>query len=37
MTKVAMELGISDVALSKICKKHRVPVPGRGYWAKIAF
>lgn len=35
-TKVAAELGISDVALHKICKKHRVPVPGRGYWAKVA-
>lgn len=36
MTKVAAELGVSDVALHKVCKKHRVPAPGRGYWAKLA-
>jgi hypothetical protein len=36
MTKVAAGLGISDVALKKICVKHHVPVPGRGYWAKVA-
>ncbi len=35
MTKVAAELEISDVALKKICVKHRIPVPGRGYWAKV--
>jgi hypothetical protein len=34
MTKVAEDLGISDVALKKICDKHRVPTPTRGYWAK---
>ncbi|MEQ8332513.1 hypothetical protein [Nisaea sp.] len=36
MTKVAADYGISDVALKKICEKHRIPVPGRGYWAKKA-
>ena len=36
MTKVAAGLGISDVALRKICIKHNVPVPGIGYWAKVA-
>lgn len=36
MTRVAAGLGISDVALKKICIKHDVPVPGRGYWAKVA-
>jgi len=36
MTKVAADYDISDVALNKICKKHRIPVPGRGYWAKKA-
>ena len=34
MTKVAEDLGISDVGLKKICDKHRVPTPPRGYWAK---
>jgi hypothetical protein len=34
MTKAAEDLGISDVGLKKICDKHRVPTPPRGYWAK---
>ncbi|MCF7808019.1 MAG: hypothetical protein K9N38_05810 [Candidatus Marinimicrobia bacterium] len=34
VTKVAKQLGISDVAVSKICKKLKVPKPGLGYWAK---
>lgn len=34
MAKVAEEFGISDVALKKICQKHRVPTPPQGYWAK---
>ncbi len=34
--KLAADFGLSDVALHKICKKHRVPTPGRGYWAKLA-
>jgi hypothetical protein len=34
MSKVAPDFGISDVALKKICDKHRVPSPPRGYWAK---
>jgi hypothetical protein len=32
---VAQELGISDVALAKICRKLNVPKPGLGYWRKI--
>ena len=32
---VAKELGISDVALAKICKKLNVPRPPRGHWAKV--
>lgn len=36
MSKVAQDFGISDVALNKICQKHRVPTPPRGYWAKKA-
>ncbi|MFO1207422.1 MAG: hypothetical protein U1E63_17140 [Burkholderiales bacterium] len=35
MTVVARRYGLSDVGLVKICKKLRVPVPGRGYWAKV--
>jgi hypothetical protein len=36
VSKVAEDLGISGVAVKKICDRHRVPVPGRGYWAKLA-
>jgi len=28
-------VNISDVALSKICRKHDIPRPPRGYWAKL--
>src|SRR5476649_1059212 len=34
-TQVAAELGISDVALAKRCKKLNVPKPSLGYWAKV--
>jgi hypothetical protein len=34
--KVAEEYGVSAVALGKTCRKLSVPVPGRGYWAKVA-
>jgi hypothetical protein len=33
---LAKELGISDVGLGKLCARHDIPVPGRGYWAKKA-
>lgn len=36
MLKVAEEYGVSDVALAKVCRKLSVPLPGRGYWAKLA-
>ena len=36
VTKVAAELKVSDVALHKICRKHNIAVPPRGYWAKLA-
>ena len=35
VTVVAPRYGLSDVGLVKICKKLHVPVPGRGYWAKV--
>jgi hypothetical protein len=31
---VAKRYGISDVALSKRCRKLKIPLPGKGYWAK---
>ena len=36
MQKIAEELGISDRGLAKICVRHRVPSPSRGYWARVA-
>ena len=33
-TKVAKQLGISDVALTKWCAKNHIPKPPLGYWAK---
>lgn len=36
MTKLAKEFGLSDVALHKVCRKHNVPTPPAGYWAKKA-
>ncbi|MDI6814368.1 MAG: hypothetical protein QMD10_12680, partial [Desulfitobacteriaceae bacterium] len=32
---VAKRYGVSDVALHKICKRLKVPVPGRGYWSRL--
>ena len=33
---VARELGVSDVGLGKACRRLAIPLPGRGYWAKVA-
>ncbi len=35
MTKACKKYGISDVGLRKICKKHNIPTPLQGYWAKL--
>jgi hypothetical protein len=34
MIKLAEQFGLSDVGLTKVCDRHRVPTPPRGYWAK---
>ena len=36
MTHIAKEFALSDVALHKICKKHDIPNPPLGWWAKKA-
>ena len=36
VTEVAKDFGMSDVALAKRCRAVRVPIPPRGYWAKVA-
>ncbi len=35
MQKLAETYGLSDRGLAKTCQRHLVPVPSRGYWAKI--
>lgn len=37
MSRLAREFGLSDVGIAKICRKHDVPRPPRGYWAKKQF
>lgn len=34
LVKLSRKYGISDVRLGKVCRKLRIPHPGRGYWAK---
>lgn len=36
LTKVAAEFGVTSTALKKMCDRHDIPVPGRGYWAAVA-
>ena len=35
MSRLAREYGVSDSALAKTCRKLGVPLPPRGYWAKL--
>ena len=35
MTKLARRYGLSDRGLAKICTRMGIPVPGRGYWARV--
>ena len=35
MSSLAKRYSISDVALAKVCRRLSVPVPPRGYWARI--
>lgn len=35
VTKLAGDFGMSDHGFSKLCTRHKVPTPPRGYWAKI--
>ncbi len=35
MRELAKDFGISDVALAKRCRRLAIPVPGRGYWARV--
>lgn len=33
---LAKEYGFSDVGFSEICRRHNIPLPPRGYWAKVS-
>ena len=36
LTKLQSKYGVSNVAIGKACRKLKVPLPGRGYWARVA-
>ena len=36
ITNLSKKYGLSDVGFANICKKHNIPRPLRGYWARIA-
>lgn len=35
MSKLALDFGMSNVALKKKCEKYEIPTPGVGHWARI--
>ena len=35
MTAISKEYGLSDVGMAKLCKRHDIPRPPRGYWAQV--
>jgi len=35
ISELAKDFGISDVGLAKRCRRLGVPLPGRGYWARV--
>lgn len=35
MSKLADRFGLSGPGLKKICDRHQIPTPGRGYWQKV--
>lgn len=36
ITKIAPRYGLSDRGMGKLCARHNIPVPPRGYWARKA-
>lgn len=36
LLSLAKEIGVSDVAIGKACRRAGIPLPGRGYWAQDA-
>jgi hypothetical protein len=37
MRKLAKGFGLSDVGLSKLCRRHDIPLPGMGHWTRVQF
>ena len=37
MMRVAEQFGITGTGLAKICKRCAIPIPPRGYWAKLQY
>lgn len=37
LMKVAVDNNITGTALKKICNRHEIPTPERGYWAKLEY
>ena len=35
ISKLAEKFNLSDRGMAKTCERHQIPVPGRGYWAKV--
>jgi hypothetical protein len=35
-SRLAARFGVSDVAIAKRCRKLAIPMPGTGYWARVA-
>ena len=35
VVEVAARFGVSDVGLSKICRRAMIPIPNRGHWARL--
>ena len=35
MRKLATEFGISNACVSKLCRRHAIPLPGLGYWTRV--
>ncbi len=35
LMEIARRLGVSDVALGKLCRRAAIPMPGRGYWSRV--
>ena len=33
--RLSKEFGMSDVGLAKLCRRHQIPIPGRGYWRHL--